>query len=391
MNSLPVRILTAVLTFALGVGIANLWLNTWDSTEIVCRIPAVPRPPARRLEMVFVLDTTGSMNGLLDGAKQRIWGIVNGVMQDSHSSVRIGLVAYRDRGDEYLTQILPLTDDLDKVYTTLMDYRAGGGGDAPEDVRTALSYAVYAVNWSASAPDLSKIMFLVGDAPPHEDYDVVDTLTSAANAVQKGIIVNTIQCGISTETTRSWRAIAERGRGKYFAIPSDGGVKTIETPYDEQLGDLARQLGATFVAYGFGTGAGGDAKRDEVTLRAQTIETRIASTAPPTARAERAVNKAISPVAYLGDLFQQIENGSVKLEEIDPAQLPEALQSMSPAERQQEIEKRLAQRRELRHQINVLSQQRYAYIEAEQKKSGSGEGFDVVVLKALKEQMASKF
>jgi len=391
MNSLPVRILTAVLTFALGVGIANLWLNAWDSTEIVCRIPAVPRPPAKRLEMVFVLDTTGSMNGLLDGAKQRIWGIVNGVMQESHSSVRIGLVAYRDRGDEYLTQILPLTDDLDKVYTTLMDYQAGGGGDAPEDVRTALSYAVYAVDWSPAAPDLSKIMFLVGDAPPHEDYDVVDTLTSAANAVQKGIIVNTIQCGISSETTRSWRAIAERGRGKYFAIPADGGVKTIDTPYDEQLGDLARQLGATFVAYGFGDGVEGAQKRAEVTALATGVETRIALSAPSIAKAERAVNKAISPVAYLGDLFQQIENGSVKLDEIDPAQLPEALRSMSPSERQQEIETRLAQRRELRHQINVLSKQRYAYIEAEQKKSGSGEGFDVVVLKALKEQMSAKF
>jgi hypothetical protein len=341
--------------------------------------------------MVFVLDTTGSMNGLLDGAKQRIGGIVNGVMQDTHSSVRIGLVAYRDRGDEYLTQVLPLTDDLDKVYTTLMDYRAGGGGDSPEDVRSALSHGVYEINWSPSAPDLSKIMFLVGDAPPHEDYDVVDTVTSAANAVQKGIIVNTIQCGISAETTRAWRAIAERGRGKYFSIASDGGVQAIATPYDEELGDLARQLGATFVAYGFGRGAEGEAKRAEITAVANQVEARVALSAPPVARAERAVNKAVNSVAYLGDLFQQIENGSVKLEDIDPAQLPEALRSMSASERQQEIERRLAQRRELRHQIDVVSKQRYAYIEAEQKKRGNGEGFDVVVARALKEQMASKF
>jgi hypothetical protein len=391
MSSLPVRILTAVLTFALGVGVANLWLNAWGANEIVCRIPAVPRPPATRLEMVFVLDTTGSMNGLLDGAKQRIWGIVNGVMQDTHSSVRIGLVAYRDRGDEYLTQVLPLTDELDKVYTTLMYYREGGGGDSPEDVRSALSHGVYEINWSPSAPNLSKIMFLVGDAPPHEDYDVVDTVTSAANAVQKGIIVNTIQCGISAETTRAWRAIAERGRGKYFSIASDGGVQAIATPYDEQLGDLARQLGATFVAYGFGRGAEGEAKRAEITAVANQVEARVALSAPPVARAERAVNKAVNSVAYLGDLFQQIENGSVKLEDIDPAQLPEALRSMSASERQQEIERRLAQRRELRHQIDVVSKQRYAYIEAEQKKRGNGEGFDVVVARALKEQMASKF
>ncbi|HUR99213.1 MAG TPA: VWA domain-containing protein, partial [Pyrinomonadaceae bacterium] len=86
------------------------------------------------LEMVFVLDTTGSMGGLIDGAKQRIWGIINDVMQKpSKPRVRVGLVAYRDNGDEYVTKLLPITEDLDKVYTTLMDYRADGGGDTPEN------------------------------------------------------------------------------------------------------------------------------------------------------------------------------------------------------------------------------------------------------------------
>src|SRR5690349_22649734 len=137
MNSLPVKILAAVLTFILGVGLANLWLTTPTVNPVACRFPAETHPS--RLEMVFVIDTTGSMNGLLDGAKQRIWGIVNGVMREQNTRVRIGLVAYRDRGDAYVTQVLPLTEDLDKVYMTLMDYQAAGGGDAPEDVRTALA------------------------------------------------------------------------------------------------------------------------------------------------------------------------------------------------------------------------------------------------------------
>lgn len=88
------------------------------------------------LEMVFVLDTTGSMGGLIDGAKQRIWGIINEVMQKpSKPRVKVGLVAYRDLGDEYVTKVLPLTEDLDKAYTTLMEYKADGGGDEPENVR----------------------------------------------------------------------------------------------------------------------------------------------------------------------------------------------------------------------------------------------------------------
>ena len=387
MNSLPVRILAAVLTFTLGVGLANLWLTTQTIKPVVCEFPAGARPA--RLEMVFVIDTTGSMGGLLEAAKQRIWGIVNDVIRETHSSVRVGLVAYRDRGDSYVTQVLPLTENLDKVYMTLMDYQAAGGGDTPEDVRTALADSVYRIQWSEAAPGTSRIIFLVGDAPPHDDYkDVADTLTTAGKAAQKGIIVNTIQCGFSVETEDAWKAIAARGQGQYFAIAADGGVQAITTPYDEQLSDLAQKLGATFVPYGFGTGAEGDAKRTEVVMMAETAEARVASSAPSAAKAERAVNKAISSEAYVGDLLQQIENGSVKLEAVDPAQLPADLRALSPLERQQEIEKRLAVRRDLRHQILLLSKQRDALINARRKKSN--DGFDEVVSKVLKAQMAFK-
>jgi Mg-chelatase subunit ChlD len=386
MNSLPVRILAAVLTFTLGVGLANLWLTTPHINPIVCRFPVGTRPP--QLEMVFVIDTTGSMGGLLDAAKQRIWGIVNGVIREHHSSVRIGLVAYRDRGDAYVTQILPLTEDLDKVYMTLMDYQAAGGGDGPEDVRTALAESLYEIPWSEAGSGVSRIIFLVGDAPPHEDYDnTVDTLTTAANAAQTGIIVNTIQCGFSGETKRSWEAIAAHGQGQYFAIRADGGVQAITTPYDEQLSDLARKLSATILPYGFGAGAEGEAKRTEVAMKAEAVEARVASSAPSAAKAERAINKAISSDAYIGDLLQQIENGSVTLETMDQAQLPADLRGMRPYEQRQEIERRLAFRSDLRHQILLLWKQRDAFIEAERKKI-SNDGFDVVVAKALQEQMA---
>ena len=152
------------------------------------------------IELVFVIDTTGSMGGLIDGAKQKIWGIVNEVMKSpSKPEVRMGLVAYRDHGDAYITQVLPVTRDLDKVYGTLMAYKAEGGGDTPEDVRQALADGVHKVGWSPRSPNIAQILFLVGDAPPHDDYgNEPDTIASASEAVKAGIIVNTIQCGIST-------------------------------------------------------------------------------------------------------------------------------------------------------------------------------------------------
>ena len=388
MNKLSVKILTAVLTFIVGVAVASLWLTRPVEPPIAPLNTTVPA----RLEMVFVVDTTGSMAGLISGAKEKIWGIVNEVMRESHSSVRIGLVAYRDRGDKYLTQVLPLTEDLDRVYTVLMDYEAGGGGDGPEDVRTALAEGVHKINWSTPAADVSQVMFLVGDAPPHDDYnDAVDTLITARSAVQKGIIVNTIQCGFSGETTDAWRAIAKAGKGEYFSIASDGGVQTIASPYDEQLDHLARRLGATFVPYGLGAGAAGAARRAEAAATARGIETRVALEAPMAAKADRALNKAINTKAYFHDLLQDIENGSVKLENVDPAQMTDDLRSLSPADRQQEVEKRLAERRDIKSQIQSLSNQRKAFIQAEQKKkTGERDGFDATVSRVLKKQLERK-
>ncbi|HEV2836570.1 MAG TPA: vWA domain-containing protein [Pyrinomonadaceae bacterium] len=390
MNSLPVKILTAILTFAIGVGIASVWLSRWWFNPGI--EPVALTTPAARLEMVFVLDTTGSMAGLLAGAKERIWGIVNEVMQESHASVRIGLVAYRDRGDQYLTQVLPLTEDLDTVYTSLMEYKPAGGGDGPEDVRTALADGLNRAGWSQASPNLAQVIFLVGDAPPHNDYDdVADTLVTAAKAVQKGIVVNTIQCGTSSDTERAWQAIAQSGNGQYFAIAENGGVQTIATPYDSELSDLAGRLGSTVIAFGFGDSPAAEAQRSAIATRITDIEEKVSREAPATAKAERALNKVVSKEAYVGDLLQSIENGLVKIETINPADLPGYLQTLDPVQRQQEIEKRLAERREIKSRILSLSKQRDAYIDVEKKKTGDGKaGFDSVVAKTLREQMARK-
>ncbi len=396
MNSLMLRIATAVLTFVVGVGVATtLVLNHSVPFIEPLDLSSAPVSATSTLEMVFVLDTTGSMGGLLEGAKQRIWGIVNEVMQtSSRPAVKVGLVAYRDRGDQYVTQVLPLTEDLDKVYSTLMSYEAGGGGDGPENVRRALSEGVKATGWSRPGPRLAQVIFLVGDAPPHDDYaDETDTLVTARLAVEQGKVVNTIQCGSSNETRLVWQSIAQQGQGQYFAIPQDGGVQTIATPYDEQLSQLATKLGGTFIAFGGGPGAAGDSYRAGLDEQAKKTETTFAADAPAAAKAERSVNKAVNASAYIGDLLQSIENGSVKLEEVKEEDLPSNLQKLTPAQRKTEIDKRLAERREIRSQIMSLSKQRTDYIAAEQKKRKNGNkanSFDLAVSSALKEQMAKK-
>lgn len=162
---------------------------------------SVPIPPSHaqqrpRIELVFVLDTTSSMSGFIEAAKEKIWSIATTMASAQPvPEIEIGLVAFRDRGDVYVTQVTDLSADLDSVYARLMDFKAVGGGDGPESVNEALFDAVHKINWS-NHKDAYKVVFLVGDAVPHMDYanDVHYPVTLAA-AERKGIRVNTIQSG----------------------------------------------------------------------------------------------------------------------------------------------------------------------------------------------------
>ena len=399
MKRLTFRAVVAAFTFLVGVGLSAAWVANVSRAGHDPGAHKKPLPPQlppgqRTLEMVFVLDTTGSMGGLIEGAKQRIWGIVNEAMQSpSRPSVRVGLVAYRDNGDQYVTQVLPLTDDLDRVYTTLMQYRAEGGGDGPENVRRALHDGVHRAGWSQGSRNVARIIFLVGDAPPHDDYrDEPDTLRTTHEAVSRGMIVNAIQCGEQPDTRRVWQSIARRGEGRYFAIAQDGGVKMIETPYDSQLAELASRLGSTFTAYGGGAGASGASYREAARMRQASTELSIAAEAPVAAQADRALNKALNSVAYAGDLLQSIENGSAKLESVKDEDLPDDLHRLGATERQREVRRRLDERRRLREQITALSKRRDEFINAERKKrfGATQDSFDTAVAAALKEQMARK-
>lgn len=378
-----------LLAFSVGIAVAGIFYVRTQIAIVEVDEPVLDQPTSgdvnqgQALEMVFVLDTTGSMGGLLEGAKQRIWGIVNDVMQkQSHPRVRVGLVAYRDKDDDYVTKVLPLTEDLDKVYTTLMDYEAAGGGDLPEDVRRALADGVKNAGWSQPRQGIAQIIFLIGDAPPQSYQNEPDVLATTSQAVKKNMIVNTIQCGDSADTKTVWQQIAQYGEGKYFAIAQNGGVQTIDTPYDEQLAELGSKIGQTYVAYG--------EKREYMAEAQGVTESKVATMATNTAKADRALNKAINNEAYKDDLLQDIENGNTKLNDVEAENLPDDLRKMSESERQAEVEKRLAERKKIREEILNLSKQRDAFITEERKKSGKQNGFDAAVAEALVEQLARR-
>lgn len=398
MQKLSTKLSILFLTFAIGTTTAGVAICQTSTKKSVFpkRANSVSKSIAKpnnkkTLEMVFVLDTTGSMGGLIEGAKQKIWSIVNDVMQrKDRPNVKIGLVAYRDNTDEYVTKVTELTDDLDKIYTNLMDFRAAGGGDTPENVRRALAEGVTRAGWSKNDENTAQIIFLVGDAPPHNYVQEPDVLETTAKAVKQNMIVNTIQCGNAPDTRQIWQTIAQRGEGKYFQIAQDGGVTAIQTPFDARLAELANKLGATYVPYGGGAGEAGKKFRAEMAMKQSATESKVFADAPMAAQADRAMNKAINSVAYSNDLLQAIENGTVKLENVKEEDLPENLKKLSPADFKAEIDKRLVERKAIRGEIVELSKKRDEYVKTERAKLGKQDGFDSAVSDALSEQMLRK-
>jgi Mg-chelatase subunit ChlD len=345
---------------------------------LVSSVKAVQRP---QVDVVFVLDTTGSMSSLLSGAKKKIWEMARFIAQGQPApELRVGLVAYRDVGDEYVTKFFDLTDDIDGVYQNLTSFVAGGGGDTPEHVAKALHEAVYRSNWSAGKNTL-KLVYLVGDAPPHTDYqDGFEVRTIAREAKSRGIRVNTVRCG-SDEDTRVWfTEIASLTGGDFSTIEQSGGMADVRTPYDEELARLNRALTETAIPWGDAERRTSIRKKAESNLEA-----------PAEAQAARAgyfgLAKSRGRTAAVsdGDLVDDVANNKVRLEAVAEAALPEPMQAMSAGERSRYLEDKRKQRDEVLNQINGLATKRDAYLKSKAPPKG---GFDGKVRETVKKQAA---
>jgi hypothetical protein len=296
----------------------------------------------------------------------------------------MGLIGYRDRGDHYVTRRYDLTTDIDSVYAQLQQFRADGGGDPPESVNQALHEAVSKLHWSESK-GVYRVIFLVGDAPPHMDYqDDVPFRESMKLARARGIAVNTVQCGAMDQTRLVWQEIAQLGSGQYAAIAQDGGMVALAAPMDEELSLLNRQLAGTVIGYG------SDARKREVAEKVSN-----ATSAPAAASADRLayLKKAGRGVlAGAGDLLDAMKEG-VSLDDVPEAELPAELQAMEPARRNAYVEQKAGERAALQSRIDALTEERDSWTKDEMEKlakSGKGDGFDQKVFDAIEEQAAAK-
>jgi Mg-chelatase subunit ChlD len=339
-------------------------------------VPEVKKP---RVEVVFCLDTTGSMGGLIDGAKKKIWAICNQIAGGKPTpDLKVGMVAYRDRGDEYITKVFELTDDLDAIHAELKKFVATGGGDEPESVNAALDDAVNKIKWSTDKKTL-RIIFLVGDAPPHMDYpDDVKYPVTCKKAVEKGIIINTIQCGNGAECTRIWKDIAAKSEGSFAAIPQEGGVVVIDTPFDKRLGELNGSLAKTCLVWG-------DVKQQ----RMSQLTNGTALELKGEVAAARIAYQAKNAQCAAFDLLDCIKQGKVKLEDLKKEELPPELQKLKTTkERKEYLDDLEKKRAEINKEVLELDKKRSDFIakkQAEDAKKGKN-AFDAQVLDILRNQ-----
>jgi Mg-chelatase subunit ChlD len=345
-------------------------------------VEVVTSKDTSQIDVVFAVDTTGSMGGLLDGAKRTVWSIATHIRKtDPNANLRIGLVAYRDIGDDYVTRPTMLTSDLDAVFTELSTYQASGGGDTPENVDAALDDTLHKMQWR---PGAKKLVFLVGDAPPASRGDVPTFDRLAKEAAGKGITINTIRCGTDHNTAQSFQQIASLTNGEFSSIVQDGGVQQIATPYDDKMAELSRRIDSTSIIVG-----------DEGARRRYEAKMAAADAAPAPAKADRAGYYASKPGAMgkggggraEDDLVGGVATGSMSIESVPAASLPADLRGKDKGQIKAEVERRMAEREAAQKEIAELATKRDEYLK---KNAEGGDGFDAKVKTSLEKQLKKK-
>ena len=347
---------------------------------------------APHIQLVFALDATGSMGGLISTAKEKIWSIASSLSQAQPApKIEIGLVFYRDKGDAFVTKIIPMSSQLDDVYEKLMEIEAQGGGDSPESVNQGFDDAVNKITW-ASDDRTIKNLFIVGDLFPHMDYtDDVKYPITCAKAQEKGIIVNTILMGNNSETARVWKEIAHCGKGEYIELNMNANNINIVTPYDADLKKVQEAIDASRLYYG---GEKELYKNESKSLQSKTINAGSSVSSSAT-RADYKMSTKESKEEYYGEkeLYNDVVKGRVSMDTIKTVFLPKILQNKTAAERSAYVKQQITYRDSLEKALSVASKNRQVYIASELAKRDSGElkkTFNNRVFESIQEQAKTK-
>jgi len=345
--------------------------------------------PAKKplVQIAILLDTSGSMDGLIEQAKGQLWRIVNEFAKAKQDGVtpevQVALYEYGKSSlsaqSGWIRQIQSLTTDLDKISEELFALRTNGGD---EYCGWVIKDAVNQLAWSP-ASDAYKAIFIAGNEPFTQGP--VNYAESCKAAITKGIIVNTIHCGNEADGINTkWKDGADLADGKYLVIDQNRAVVSIEAPQDKEIAKLGVELNKTYLAYGRDgrLGAG----------RQEAQDANVATLAPASgAVAQRAVAKASASYRNSSwDLVDAVKERKADIAKMKTEELPAEMQKMNAAERKTYVDKNANERAEMQAKIATLNGEREKYVAARLKEVAGTNTLDAVVISAVREQSAKR-
>jgi hypothetical protein len=339
--------------------------------------------PKQYIKVALLLDTSNSMDGLIDQAKSQLWEIVNELSyakcEDSKPNLQIALYEYgndRLNSDEgYIRQVLAFSDDLDEISKQLFSLTTNGGNEYCGHV---IQTAINQLNWGRNPDDL-KLIFIAGNEPFTQGS--INYKTAVKLAHDQDVTVNTIFCGDYNQgITSYWKEGADLAHGDYMAINHNHATVYIASPYDDQILQLNKKLNGTYIAYGYWA------------------EEKIALQSSQDTNANRygksnAVSRTVSKSSHLyknsnWDLVDAEIDKNFKYEDLKDSDLPQVLKGKTKAEIKAYVAKKRKEREAIQEEIQQLNLKRKDYISKQQKQTDNG--LENAMIKAIKTQAHQK-
>lgn len=331
-----------------------------------------------RIQIALLLDTSNSMDGLINQAKSQLWKIVSeaGKMTRGGERARLEVALYEYGNDSnsilsgYVRQVMPFTDDLDALSAELFELVTYGGS---EFCGTVIMKSLDDLDWSANGADL-RIVYIAGNEAFTQG--MVSFRNAGKKAVRKGVVVNTIYCGDREEgISTMWAEGARITGGTYLSIDGDYAYQYIPCPQDDRLSELNVRLNDTYIAYG-SRGAARKEMQQEQDSQAESLN--------KSGFYERA--KVKSSASYSNsswDLVDATTTGGLALDEIQESELPQAIRAIPKEARQAYVDAKHAERKMIQEEIAALSAEREAWLQENQSESQSDSALDTAILVPL--------
>ncbi len=336
------------------------------------------------IKVALILDTSNSMDGLIDQAKSQLWNIVDELSKarcdDQQPDLEIALYEYGNdklpMREGYIRLVTPFTSDLDLISEKLFKLRTDGGSEYCGQV---IGNSIVQLDWEDYPNDL-KLIFIAGNEP--FDQGNVSYREVCKNARNMDITVNTIYCGNFNEGVQTfWKDGAYIAGGDYMNIDQDCKYVYIKSPYDDRLMELNKELNGTYIAYG---------ELGEVFAVRQEVQDDNASSMNRSVAIKRANTKTKS--VYKNpewDLVDAYEMETFELETIDKEDLPDEMKGMTIDEKKVYIENKKKERVKIQGEIRELTQKRESYI-AERRGEQSDDMLDKVIISSVEKQANKK-